>query len=277
MLDHDSDVFFLTECHLKEGTPVKQLIPKGYKVAARRDRNQHGGGLLAGCKKHLLASELDLSKYNIKMEAELCGFELNGTDYILCYTSHSRFAVRLFDKMQQYVLDNPGRPTVFLGDFNIHNQEWLNSRSITDKGGSVAQEFCETFGFFQCVDFDTRDGNTLDLIMSPFDDSASAVANLGTSDHVSVRFTMHVTTLLEKQPAVLPVRDWAHAPWNHIRGAVKRALSYWDPSGCSSVDVAVDSLNDSLMCILDRYVPKAMMPGLPGPSPWWNFIKQYPT
>ena len=107
--------------------------------------------------------------------------------------------------------------------------------------------------------------------MSPFDDSASAVANLGTSDHVSVRFTMHVTTLLEKQPAVLPVRDWAHAPWNHIRGAVKRALSYWDPSGCSSVDVAVDSLNYSLMCILDRYVPNATMPGLPGPSPWWNY------
>ena len=191
VLDHDSDVFFLTECHLKEGTPVKQLIPKGYKVAARRDRNQHGGGLLAGCQKHLLASELDLSKYNIKMEAELCGFELNGTDYILCYTSHSRFVVRLFDKMQQYVLDNPSRPTVFLGDFNIHNQEWLNSRTITDKGGSVAQEFCENFGFFQYVDFDTRDGNTLDLVMSPFDGSASAVANLGTSDHVSIRFTMH--------------------------------------------------------------------------------------
>ena len=82
---------------------------------------------------------------------------------------------------------------------------------------------------------------------------------------------MHVTTPLGKQPAVLPVRNWAHAPWNHIRGAVKRALSDWDPSGCSLVGVVVDFLNDSLMCILDRYVPKTMMPGLPGPSPWWNY------
>ena len=204
---------------------MKQLIPNGYKVVARNDRNQHGGGLLAGCKKHLFATELALSAYNVKMEAELCGFELNGTDYVLCYTSHSRFAVRLFDKMQQYMLDNPSHPIVFLGDFNVHNQEWLNSRSLTDKGGCLAKEFYEIFGFFQYVDFDTRDGNTLDLVMSPFDGSASAVANLGTSDHVSVRFTMHMTTPLEKQPAVLPVRNWSRAPWNHIRGAVKRALA----------------------------------------------------
>ena len=66
--------------------PVKQLIPPGYKIVARLDRTKHGGGLLTGVKKYLLANKLKLGDHNKVSEAEMDGFELNGTDYIVCYT-----------------------------------------------------------------------------------------------------------------------------------------------------------------------------------------------
>ena len=78
--------------------------------------------------------------------------------------------------MQRYMLDNPDHNVVFMGEFNIHNKEWLVSKVDTDEGGSIAQEFCELFGFNQYVDFETRSCNTLDLVISPYEGSAAAVA-----------------------------------------------------------------------------------------------------
>jgi len=65
--------FFATnETHL-DGDPAKPLIPWGYKVLCRLDRSSHGGGLMLGCKKHILADKLDMAKYNVKGKAELVG------------------------------------------------------------------------------------------------------------------------------------------------------------------------------------------------------------
>ena len=72
----DADIFFVTETHLKDD-PTRCLIPTGYKVVARYDRNKHGGGVLAGAKNHLLASKLNLSRYCIREKAEMAGFELD--------------------------------------------------------------------------------------------------------------------------------------------------------------------------------------------------------
>ena len=57
-----ADVFFLTETHLDDD-PMKHYIPSGYRVISRYDRTAHGGGVIAGCKKHLLATPLDLREY----------------------------------------------------------------------------------------------------------------------------------------------------------------------------------------------------------------------
>ena len=82
-----------------------------------------------------------LRDYNKVSEAEVDGFKLNGTDYIVCYISHSKLAAVLSDMMQQYMLDNPDLSVIFMGDFNIHNKEWLISKVDTDEGRSIAQEF----------------------------------------------------------------------------------------------------------------------------------------
>ena len=69
--------FAVNETHL-DGDPAKPLIPWGckeFKVLCRLDRNSHGGGLMLGCKKHILADKLDVAKYNIPRKAELVGIK----------------------------------------------------------------------------------------------------------------------------------------------------------------------------------------------------------
>ena len=98
------------------------------------------------------------------------------------------------------------------GDFNTHNAEWLHSVVPTDAAGYEVQELCELFGLYQLIDFPTRGGNTLDLVLSSFPGPAVAMANPGTSDHVSTVFEMQVISPLADAPNIKPVRDWSNAP-----------------------------------------------------------------
>ena len=116
-----------------------------------------------------------------------------------------------------------------MGDFNAHHNEWLWSAVDTDFAGVTTQELCESFGLHQYVNFPTRGPNTLDLIMSTFIGSAVALPNLGTSDHVSIhvsiKFQSQVIEDLPATPRATEVLNCHSAPWNHIRGEVKRALT----------------------------------------------------
>ena len=78
---------------------------------------------------------------------------------------------------------------VFIGDFNAHHKEWLNSVSNTDCHGLRALDFSSESGCDQIIHNSThRSGNCLDLI---FTDTPGVVAGnvgspIGTSDHCYV-------------------------------------------------------------------------------------------
>ena len=257
--------FAVNETHL-DGDPIKQLIPWGYKVLCRLDRSKHGGGLVIGCKKQVLADPLKLDNYNESGVAELIGIDWGGKHWILYYTPHSKHASRLLQVLQQYKEDHPQQPTVFIGDMNVHNQDWICS-TFTDKAGIQAQEFCEMFGMSQLVNFPTRGENTLDLVISDFDGRAIAESGFGSSDHLSLYLTFDTTQKIPTTPIRKSVRDWQNAPWNHMKGALKRALANWKPSG--GVDEAEADLDNLLSKVVDDYV-KWKKPTRPGPTPWWN-------
>ena len=78
---------------------------------------------------------------------------------------------------------------VFIGDFNAHHKEWLNSISQTDCHGLRALDFSSESGCDQIIHSLThRSGNCFDLI---FADTPGVVAGnvgspVGTSDHCYV-------------------------------------------------------------------------------------------
>ena len=258
--------FAVCETHLK-GDPVKPLIPWGYEVLCRLDRSKHGGGLLLGAKKHILADKLKMDKYNSPGNVEMVGIEWAGVHWILCYTPDSRCAVDLLEAAQQYKEGHAGKQCVFMGDFNCHNNGWIVSESRTDTAGLQAQEFCELFGLRQIVDFTTRGGNTLDLVMSELDGVTTVAPGFGNSDHKSMFIMFRCNTAPPVTPVKHSVLNWRTAPWQHIKGATKRGFKGWQPSG--TVDDAEAELNDMLTEIIRRYV-KEKVPSKPGPTPWWN-------
>ena len=265
----DADIWCITEAHLKDDV-VKTLIPSGYSIITRKDRSKHGGGLLLGAKSHLLANPLSLDKYNIPKVAEMDGFQLHGVHYIGCYAPNSYNTHILIDMLTKYMIDHPGIPLVLMGDFNVHHKEWLCSAVDTDFAGIVTKEFCESFGLHQYVDFPTRGPNTLDLIISTFTGSAVALPNLGTSDHVSIKFQTQVIEDLPDTPRATEVLNWHSTPWNHIRGEVKRALILWNETEHLIPDDAELALSKAIHPIIKKHVPKTL-PMKTSSAPWWNF------
>ena len=147
------DFICLTETHLLKD-PIKPLSPPGYKQVARLDRTINGGGLLICSKKHLLCNMLDLQLYNSVGISEMVGIEFNGTEYILCYTPNSSAAPGLLKQMELYTAcRGSSRHLIFMGDFNIHNLDWIHSVIPVDLGGTLAQEFSE---IYLCATLRTR-------------------------------------------------------------------------------------------------------------------------
>ena len=156
----------------------------------RLDRNRHGGGLIIGGKKHILPDTLPLQKYNTRgvVPVEMQGIEWDGKHWILYYTPNSYAAQQLVQVyvIQQYKEDHSGIDCIFIGDIYVHNSDWINSTSMTDKASLMAQEFAESFGMKQLVDFPTREGNTLDIVLSDLDGSAVETPGFVNSDHRSM-------------------------------------------------------------------------------------------
>lgn len=214
---------FLTECHIGQDEPINTLVPYGYKVVVKRWRSKHGGGLLILSQEHLLCDPLNLKGFHIDEVAELVGMEYGGVKYVDAYCNRSSRCPQMVEVLQRLRDTWADEKVVIVGDFNLHNDEWLHSVSGTYKGGEMMEEFVQLQGLRQMVGFPTHeDVNTLDLVISDFDGTANATAHLGNSDHVSIVFELQVEQKVAMDAAQQPTRNWRRAPWHHIRGEVKR-------------------------------------------------------
>ena len=232
-------------------------------------RNKRGRGLIIGAKSHLLVDTLDLTDYNTPKLAELVGIRYGLVDYLVCYTPNSKEAPHLINALQRYMLANPDRKVVFMGDFNVHNSAWIKSVG-TDAAGEEMKEMCEIFGFKQWVKFPTRGDNCLDLIMCAAPCECTPVPSMGSSDHVSIRACFEVHDQPPDTPASHPVYVWSSAPWDHIRAALKHALKSWDPRVFKSVQDAELHLDEIFQSIISKYV-KVKRLSAKLPAPWWDF------
>lgn len=155
-----------------------------------------------------------------------------------------------------------------MGDLNAHHPDWMVSASPLDPAGAEAESFSDTFGLRQLVSFPTRGGNTLDLVFSDVPGVASQSPNLGSADHVAVDLVFEQSDL-PSTPAVPEALDWALAPWDHIRGALRRALKEYNPRGFESVDAAAVRLDELILEVMDVYV-KVKRRAPRRHAPWWS-------
>ena len=265
---------FLTECHIAKDEPINMWIPYGYKVVCKRWRSKHGGGLLILAEEHLLCDPLDqklMDKYHIDEAAELIGMKYGGVTYIDAYSSKSTLAKQLVGVLHRLRKDMPNDKFVIVGDFNVHNKDWIISESDTDEAGEMLEEFTQLNGMYQLIDFATRGNNALDLIISDLAGSASSKTHIGTSDHLSISFEIQVDQPAPQVEPAAAALNWRRAPWDHIRGAVKRAVDGWAPRASQSVNEAEAELDEKLWVVVKKHV-KMRAPTKPRSRPWWTSL-----
>ena len=143
---------------------------------------------------------------------------------------------------------------VFVGDFNAHHRDWLNSISETNPHGVAALDFANLTNCEQLIVEPTHiRGNRLDLLLTdvPGVVDASVKPPLGNSDHSVISFDLmlrsSVPNVQFSQLVYLKHRtDWT---------AVNHDLAGIQWSGIYRSDNPIEALNDTLVSIIGRRVP----------------------
>ncbi len=143
---------------------------------------------------------------------------------------------------------------VFVGDFNAHHREWLESVSLTDPHGRAAFDFANASGCSQLVEGPTLlAGNRLDLVLTDVPDTVkvTTMAPLGTSDHSAISIQLNLGQIIPAYTVTKEVFLKGRGNWNSVREDFSRirlgpALSNPDP---------VSALNEELKRIISRRVP----------------------
>ena len=97
----------------------------------------------------------------------------------------------ILDNMAKIQENDRKAALLFVGDFNAHHKEWLNSVSPTDRHGQRAIDFSTESGCDQLIQRPThRSGNILDLI---FTDVPGGLAVLGfLLEHLTTRISLPI-------------------------------------------------------------------------------------
>ena len=241
---HRPTFVVLTETHLKDDAVEAEMLPDGYKVAARYDRSVHGGGVIIFSQDHLLVDRIKCDKWCISEKAEIVGIEFAGCAVFGCYTQSSETAAILFSALREIRTSKKfkNKKLIFCMDANSHHRDWLGSK-YTDAAGKAARTFTLDYGMKQFIDFPTHSkGNILDLIISDLWLEAVPLPHLGSSDHINILCTVKVDTAMPEPPPGRRVYHWKTAPWDRIRGGIRADLRSWKASDFKTVDEALDDL-----------------------------------
>ena len=138
------------ETHLA-GEPLQMKLPRGYVVAARRDRSRHGGGVLLLCRDDLLVDSVDCEEYYVSVTSEIIGVCYQETIILCIYRQPSTTDITLIDSLTRFRIANRHCSVIAVGDFNVPDRDWLGS-PFTSPAGAALCGFCKMFGLSQLVE-----------------------------------------------------------------------------------------------------------------------------
>ena len=147
---------------------------------------------------------------------------------------------------------------VFVGDFNAHHREWLNSISPTDRHGLCAYDFSSESGCVQLVSEPTHvSGNCLDLILTdvPGVVTSSVGSPIGTSDHSRISATIRIQQTVPDISFSRKVFLKSQANWNGI--LFDLSLLNW-PDMYKQID-PISPLDTALSTIIEKHVPSRIL------------------
>ena len=163
---------------------------------------------------------------------------------------------------------DPKASFVICGDCNAKHSEWLGSNT-TDLHGRSALEFSAASACEQLIGEPThKNGNRLDLVFSdaPAIVSTRVCEFIGTSDHCAIEMNLSVNQHIPNATIAKTVWLKSRANWD----AVDQACGALNISEALLDQHPMRRLNQMLMPILERYVPRKTIRIRTNDQPWFD-------
>jgi hypothetical protein len=174
----------------------------------------------------------------------------------------------LLTKMAMIQQSDSKAAFVFVGDFNAHHTEWLNS-NVTDSHGRAAMDFENVSGCSQLIEGPTHvSGNCLDLLYTdiPAIMEVGVVAPIGSSDHSSIRASVCLRQRVPRSSFKQKVLLKSRVNWDLVR---RDASTITSGQLLSSSDPA-ETLNKKLSQIITKRVPTKTILYRSDDKVWFN-------
>ena len=277
---HLPNLFLISETQLSSNASPDPFNISHYNLISRF---RSKGGVCAYCNINTpIARLMDLESPNFDvLWLKIC---LSTSTILLCFCycspnsfDHSTFFDYLTSCHESLQSSHPHSEILYIGDFNVHHTEWLNS-SRTDSGGREALSFSILHDLEQIIKHPTRvpdrhdqAPNILDLFFTsnPLNYSYSISSPLGSSDHSVVS----VSASLAPPPPLPPTKRllWH---FERVQRADMSAFLFDFPWGdycfrsrdASSVATFVTEI---MVAGMDAYIPSSVKSFSPS-NPWFD-------
>src|ERR1700755_1708381 len=205
------------------------------------------------------------------------------TTIILCFcycspnrTDFSTFFEYLTTSHETVTSSHPNTEVLYLGDFNVHNTEWLGS-SHTDSGGEEAKSFSILNDLEQLIrepthipDRPNQFLNTLDLCFTttPSRYKYTIFAPIGKSDHNLICLNFHA---FSPTAPPCPKRIFWHfdrADWGALR-CFYANYSWSDRFVSEDASVSADKVGAVIVDGMSRFIPSSTKSFSPQ-NPWFD-------
>ena len=254
------DILFCSETLVSNFRSPKELLIPGFKqpLLLRRNERERVRGMAAYIRNGFPASRKTCYECGCHevLVLKVCGKHSNF--YLFAVYRNPDLDDQIFDCLlnSMAVIQENDRKAAFLfvGDFNAHHREWLNSVSPTDCHGRRALDFSTESGCDQLIHRSThRSGNILDLIFTdvPGVVSSNVGAPIGTSDHSYVSATIQTEQTVPQLSFTRKVYLKSQGNW----GGVKNDISDLNWPRLYQLEDAIEPLNTAIVEIIDRHIP----------------------
>ena len=275
----DPDIIIGCETWLHKGIFEREVIPCGYHIIARRDREtDHHGGVVIAVKDNLIGSNLSISTTTEFVAASI---ECPGNQQLIIAAlyrppnSDQQYMQELCEKIRHLHTQFPKATIWVSGDANLPDIDWeTNSIHGSNYNHAISQLLLDIVydtGSEQIVKFPTRGENILDVFISNRPSLVTkAKAMPGVSDH-DIVFVETQAQAARKKPTRRKILLWKNVDFDDMKKDIATFSRQFtsDNNAETDIDQLWGTFRNFCSSIMENKVPSKLT-STRYSQPWTN-------
>ena len=263
------DIVIGNETWLHSGIHEREVIPSGYHIIARKDRDtgQHGGGVIIFAKEGVVGCDLGLK---VSTELTAASVECKNKQKLIIVSAYRppNSDATYMTEMRETITDihclHPEATIWLAGDFNLPDIDWgSNCISGNQYNKNISQQLLDLIydtGSEQMIKFETRGKNTLDLFITNRPSLVIRTKPLpGVSDHDIVFAEVDTKAVHKKLPS-RKILLWKKADMDSLKLRVGKFSESFIGSNTANTDINTlwNTFKSNCTTIINDLIPSKM-------------------